>query len=409
MDWGCSRRRWRYDGALQAAKVNVLILTAAFGDGHNSAAKHVALALEEIGVDAEVVDLFQEASPMVATTLRAGYRAAITHWPWVWQKLYRLADKVSYEAKSWDVFGSLAQVLAARLARRPVDAIVSTYPLYAHLLQRLRRGDLPCKLPPLFTVVTDSGHVNRAWIGAQSDWFLVPDERTAVHLRTLGVPGAEIRVTGFPVHPDFARPLDPPVHECRGVLYFPLNGNREIRRTLQQLVPVLRRHRQPLTAALGRHYGRLYYLFRNFAESHPDLEIEFLGWTDQVPRLLRSCKLAIGKAGGASVQEVIAAACPMIINYVVPGQEEGNAELLKGVGGGILAPTPAEVAAAVDRLLAHEGLDELQQMRRALKKIARPAAALDVARLMLKQLDLPAENVTRDSLMPALDDGAGAA
>ena len=37
---------------------------------------------------------------------------------------------------------------------------------------------------------------------------------------------------------------------------------------------------------------------------------------------------ASSKAGGATTQEAIAAKCPMIINQVVPGQEEGNARLI---------------------------------------------------------------------------------
>lgn len=375
--------RTRYDGALQPAKSKVLILTAAFGDGHNSAAKHVALALGEMGAEAEVVDLFKEASPVTATVLGAGYRAAITHWPWVWRRLYRLADRVSYEAKGWDFFGSFADVLGSRLARQPVDAIVSTYPLYAHLLQRLRHGDRPIRIPPLFTVVTDCGQVNRAWVGAQSDWFLVPDERTAAHLKTLGVPESSVRAPGFPVHPAFSRPLDPPVEQRRGVLYFPLNRGRDVRRTLKLLAPVLRRHDEPLTAALGRHHARLYQMFRQFSESHPDIEVEMLGWTDQIPRLLRTHRLAIGKAGGASVQEVIAARCPMIISYVVPGQEEGNAELLQETGGGHVAASPEEVAATVDRLLKGDARPRLEDMELALAKVARPAAAAEIAKMVL--------------------------
>ena len=38
--------------------------------------------------------------------------------------------------------------------------------------------------------------------------------------------------------------------------------------------------------------------------------------------------LVISKAGGATVQEAIAARCPMIVNQVIPGQEEGNARLI---------------------------------------------------------------------------------
>ena len=370
-------------------RVRVLVLTAAFGDGHNSAARHVALALEQSGADAEVVDLLQEASPWLATLLRGGYRAAITHWPWAWRRLYRWADKVSYEAKGWDLFGGLAEVLAQRLGRQPVDLLVSTYPLYAHLLQRLRhqpRTGWSLRVPPLATVVTDCGQINRAWIGAQSDWFLVPDEATGDYLATLGVPRSEIVALGFPVHPDFARPLDPPVERRRGVLYFPLNRGRAIRRTLEYLVPVLRRHQEPLTVVLGRHHARLYHLFRAFVENHPELEIEVLGWTDQIPRLLRTHRLVIGKSGGASVQEVLAAACPMVINYVVPGQEEGNARLLEQIGGGRLASSPAAVAGLVDQWLGAPEDGLLRDMGRRLAATARPRSALDVAAFLLDKV-----------------------
>ena len=46
-----------------------------------------------------------------------------------------------------------------------------------------------------------------------------------------------------------------------------------------------------------------------------------------MPELMMSNHLVISKAGSAIVQEAIAARCPMIINQVIPGQEEGNAEL----------------------------------------------------------------------------------
>ena len=41
---------------------SVLILTAAFGEGHNAAARSLAAALGEKGVAVEVHDLFAEAS-----------------------------------------------------------------------------------------------------------------------------------------------------------------------------------------------------------------------------------------------------------------------------------------------------------------------------------------------------------
>mgnify|MGYP003693781095 CR=1 FL=1 len=63
--------------------------------------------------------------------------------------------------------------------------------------------------------------------------------------------------------------------------------------------------------------------------------------------MLQESHLLIGKAGGATVQETIAAACPMIINHVVAGQEEGNARLIVETNSGVIADSPREVIAQV--------------------------------------------------------------
>ncbi len=97
----------------------------------------------------------------------------------------------------------------------------------------------------------------------------------------------------------------------------------------------------------------------------PDIEAatgdkaKIIGWTDELPRMLHESHLLIGKAGGATVQETIAAACPMIINYVVAGQEEGNARLIVETNSGVIADSPREVIAQVQRAFA----DDAKQWR----------------------------------------------
>ena len=71
-----------------------------------------------------------------------------------------------------------------------------------------------------------------------------------------------------------------------------------------------------------------------------------------MPELMMSHHLVIGKAGGAIVQEAIAARCPMIINQVIPGQEEGNAELIWRCGLGAIAEKNREVAELVENAFA---------------------------------------------------------
>ena len=61
----------------------ILILTAGFGDGHNTAARSVAEALTRLCPDEkiETSDLISEALPLISDVCKSLYQFAITHWP----------------------------------------------------------------------------------------------------------------------------------------------------------------------------------------------------------------------------------------------------------------------------------------------------------------------------------------
>jgi processive 1,2-diacylglycerol beta-glucosyltransferase len=92
--------------------------------------------------------------------------------------------------------------------------------------------------------------------------------------------------------------------------------------------------------------------------------------------------VVISKAGGATTQEAIAARCPMIVNQIVPGQEEGNYELLRRTGAGALATTPAAVIQSLRQAFADRGALWLQ-WRNALEPIVRNDAANAIARHLI--------------------------
>jgi processive 1,2-diacylglycerol beta-glucosyltransferase len=98
--------------------------------------------------------------------------------------------------------------------------------------------------------------------------------------------------------------------------------------------------------------------------------------------MLGESHLLVGKAGGATVQETIAARCPMIINHIVAGQEEGNAQLIAETNSGAVALSPDEVVAQVQRAF----VDDAKQWREweaNICKLSRPRASLDVAEFLL--------------------------
>ena len=116
--------------------------------------------------------------------------------------------------------------------------------------------------------------------------------------------------------------------------------------------------------------------------------VRVLGWTNQMPQLLLSSHLVIGKAGGACVQEAIAARCPMIVNQVIPGQEEGNARLITEYGLGAVAERNREVPDLVKEAFAHKA-KVWQEWRRNLARISQPDAALRLAELVLSECESP--------------------
>ena len=61
----------------------ILILTAGFGDGHNTAARSVAEALTRLCPEEkiETSDLISEALPFISDVCKSLYQFAITHWP----------------------------------------------------------------------------------------------------------------------------------------------------------------------------------------------------------------------------------------------------------------------------------------------------------------------------------------
>jgi processive 1,2-diacylglycerol beta-glucosyltransferase len=111
---------------------------------------------------------------------------------------------------------------------------------------------------------------------------------------------------------------------------------------------------------------------------------KIFGWVDNMPELIARNHLLIGKAGGASVQEALAAKTPMLITQILPGQEEGNARLLLQNGCGTHCPTNESVLSVVSQLFSQNALG-WDRMYRHVTALSRPDAALTTARWITEQ------------------------
>jgi processive 1,2-diacylglycerol beta-glucosyltransferase len=359
----------------------VLILTAGYGEGHNSAARALQAAFNERpGIDAELVDLFALRAPRLNHLSRRGYIRIINNAPRVWSRLYRWLDESPQAPWLFRTLGSHRRLLGRIIAEKQPVAIVSTYPVYAWMLNQLRReGHFFC---PHHTVVTDAITINSVWYRTDSAGWFVTDQDSAAFLRARGVAPRKIHVSGFPVALAFAdrpaalAPPDGPLYPRR--VLFMINTGRT--RALAIARALLQNPAWQVTITAGRD-ERLRHELIALAAGAP-AKAEILGWTDRIPELLMTHHVAISKAGGATTQESINALCPLIVSQVVPGQEEGNYELIRRNDAGALARTPEAIVATLEHLFADDAA-LWRHWRNNLRALARPAAARSVAATVL--------------------------
>ena len=361
----------------------ILILTAGFGDGHNAAARNLRDAIEMADEDAraETLDLFADSYGAFNTLARKTYLGMVAYAPKLWGQFYSLLENPFVE-KQLGSFTRLQSTLEKVISETQPDCVVSTYPIYGHVIKKIyaNHHERPFRF---ITVITDSTSINTAWFRAPADYFCVIDDPTAETLIRGGIPEKQIKVMGFPVSPIFAANANdlpqPIADEPRRVLYVINTGKKKAGKAIDRLLEIDDVH---LTITAGRDPElRAKLIERTRDQEH---RVKILGWTNQMPELMMSHHLIITKAGGATVQEAIAARCPMIINQVIPGQEEGNAELIQKLNIGAVVEKNKEVAEAVE--MAFEKKATLwNEWRKNMKKVSRPDAAMKIAELILDE------------------------
>ena len=361
----------------------ILILTAGFGEGHNSAARGIRDGLRKVslaGAQVELHDLFAETYGPGNDWARVLYLGMINRTPRVWRVIYRWLDRQGKFAGDFRVFFALKNQLARILARFQPDIIVSVYPAYSHMLDELLGWEGAPQYKRV-VVITDSISVNAIWYRCSADYFLLPNEQSAAVLLNAGIPPEKIKTFGFPVSPVFAQPgelrLPPSDAAGRRVLYIINAANSAAPALVRRLagLPEIQ-----LTVTVGRNAGLKVSVEK--IRRAVTQEFETVDWSDELPRLLRANHLVISKAGGATVQEAMSAACPMIINHIIPGQEEGNARFIVETNSGVVATTHDAVIAAVQKAFANDAA-QWREWSKNISQLGRPTASLDIARFLL--------------------------
>lgn len=368
---------------MSAAPRRLLLLSVSAGAGHVRAAEALRVAAAEMpAVEVLHLDVMDHVSPAFRALYTDLYLKLVEHSPATWSMLYRIMDRTPPNAPVARLRRAIERLntrdLRRTIARFAPDTVVCTHFLPAELLMRERsRGRLAC---PVHVVVTDFDLHGMWVVPDMAGWFAASDE-VAFRMQARGLDAARIHVTGIPIMPAFALPLDRGAcaaefgldPQRRAILLMGggagLGGLDEVAARLLRLDADFQ-----LVALAGRNAKALERL-QALARVHPG-RLVAQGFTDRVERLMRACDLVITKPGGLTTSECLALGRPMIVHAPIPGQEERNCDYLLEQGAALKAVDAIALDWRVRELLADPS--RLAALADRAHSLGRPHAARDV-------------------------------
>jgi len=364
----------------------VLILAAGIGSGHNIAAGVLESCFQAAPeVDAvQKLDVLESTNEVYRTLYDDGYFALVEAVPWLVGCGYDANDppfKLAHWTSLWDRINTTATARAIK-AFRP-DIVVCTHFLPTRLVSlMLTRGVLEARL----AVVTTDYDFQGLWLSSPFNQFFVARDETKAHMAAIGVPADRITVSGIPVRPGLADGVD---REAVLTGY----GLRPDRPTLlisagaaggaytQTIVQQTLRMGNDFQAVVvcGRN-DQLKNQIEGLIAFNRD-RYRVLGYTNDMPDLIRTATLFVGKPGGLSSSECMAAGLPMVLIHPIPGQEVRNSDFLLEEGAAVRCNYQTTVGYKIDQLLAEP--DRITRMAECARRIGRPEAGPQITSVVL--------------------------
>jgi processive 1,2-diacylglycerol beta-glucosyltransferase len=370
----------------------VLILSASAGAGHLRAAEALKHAFIKLNAAREVrhVDTLDYTNKVFRHLYSQTYLEMVNSAPEMLGWLYDYLDRPWEKERRRLALDRLNTRPFVKLLKqyRP-DITICTHFLPAEIISWLKAKER-IERPPAI-VVTDLD-VHAMWLCHNYDRYFVPIEETRVHLAKLGIPSQKISVTGIPIDPIFAERKDKTVMRRKHSLKPDRTtilvsaggfGAGPIEHVITSLLDL--QHQAQVVAIAGRNEElrtRLQSLVKR-TKRNSSVDVNVVGYTTEMDEYMSASDLILGKPGGLTTSEALAKGLVLVIVNPIPGQEERNSDHLLEEGVAIRCNNLPALAFKIDQLL--DDTKRLEQMRRNVKRLARPNAASEIVRQLLER------------------------
>lgn len=399
--------------------MNVLILTASTGGGHNRASNALKsyISSHDPETNVSIIDALEECSSVLNYAIVNGYKALVTLTPGLFGAMYKSSDKKSPLSDTVNVvYQQCAKRMQSKIEELQPDVIISCHPFAGAIIGYMKEKYEYSM--PLITIVTDF-LPHRAYIAEGIDAYVTASSQAKEILSTqYSIDRDRIYDYGHPVFDRFYEgngrkredvlaelEFDP---EKRTVLImagsFGVTDILEIYENLltidvdYQIIVITGRNKKLYDAfdellhnadeivteeepeflkrfsddnVLRFMYnqseivkGKLTQTFRHTIANHKPTRLFY--FIDNVDDYMHASDLIVTKPGGLTTSESIACALPMVVFKAYPGQEEQNAALLVENNIGVIMESSSDAAETVGALLKSD--TRLREMRESCRR-----------------------------------------
>lgn len=321
----------------------VLILTVTAGFGHNSVARAIKNRLESAKekYEVEVIEVLKEYSNHFYYWLnKSGYSLAMAYAPRFYEFGFFFSKLTPEENKSSGFHHHAALSFVADLYKK-INEFQPDVVYCSHFLPAIALSDarLLYKVPPII-IMSELDYYNTPFFEAALgvDYFTLPHEDMIEENLKNGFRREQLIVTGIPIGEKFATPIDKVaarkklnIRDDMFTILVMFGGGEwsGIVDIFKELIKYIDYEVQIII--INGKNKESYEKIANL-EVPKNIEVVNVGFANNIEEYMCASDIAVTKAGGLSVTEMIATELPLIISEKVYGQEKENMHYLVSKG-----------------------------------------------------------------------------
>ncbi len=325
---------------MNTSKKKILLLYTSHTLGHKSIAENIAYHLDKAGYEIKLADILEIQSGSLTEWGGKVHRFVIQHLPWFWSFLYTsqwftnftLPYRLSVASKNYQKTLELIQEFEPACI---ITTQTSASAVVAYLKQKgLYSGK--------FGIAFSDYHLHRYWLYWQADFYLANTVEQQEDMVELGIPQEKIFVCGVVLKDK------PEVDTSKIKLQLGIGPHEKIVLVMsgsfgfgldKDLIANIGKNKNVRVVVVT---GRNKSVYDDLQKLFVDSNVTILGFYEPMDELYAISDVMITKPGGLSIAESLRWHVPLMVVYMLPGQEELNYSFLTEKG--LIMPEPIAIA-----------------------------------------------------------------